>query len=269
VIEALCAVESYIRNIKQDYVIITRGNLAANVDLSAVMKRHLESGAEITVVCTESFSNQPHQRYITDGNGFVKKLIYRQTGRGPGYASLEMYIMSKQTLLGMMERGCSGMKYKLHRDEIAGLLESGGKMAVYLHPGYAMHIFSVEEYYRASMDMLDAKNRAELFPDEHPVRTKGRSDVSTYYAEHSVSRNCLVADGCFVEGSIENCIIFRGVRVGKGAHIKNSIIMQDTVVGEGAELSCVISDKDVQISPFITLAGSPRLPLVIPKLSKI
>jgi glucose-1-phosphate adenylyltransferase len=119
------------------------------------------------------------------------------------------------------------------------------------------------------MDMLNAKNRAELFPESRPVRTKGRSDVSTYYGDAASSKNCLVADGCFIEGSIENCILFRGVKVGKGAFLKNSVIMQDTVIGEGAELSCVISDKDVVLSPYITLAGSPRLPLVIPKMGRL
>jgi glucose-1-phosphate adenylyltransferase len=268
-IEALCAFESYIGNIKQDYIVLTRGNLAANVDISAAMKRHLKSGADVTAVCSKQVPGMAHQRYVVDGDGFVRELLCRQTGPGPGYASLEMYIMSKEILLGMMKRGSANMKYRFHRDDLAGLLASGGKMAVYLHPGYATHIFSVEEYYRASMDMLDAKNRAELFPEERPVRTKIRSDVSTYYGERAVSKNCLVADGCFIEGSIKNCILFRGVRVGKGAQIENSIIMQDTVIGEGVVLSSVISDKDVEISPFITLAGSPRLPLVIPKTSKI
>jgi glucose-1-phosphate adenylyltransferase len=268
VIEALCAVESYIGNIKQRYVVITRGNLAANIDLADVMARHLESGADVTAVCTPHIPRRAHQRYITDG-GFVKELLYRQGGRGAGYASLEMYIMSKETLLGIMERGSSGRKYRFHRDEIAGLLASGGKVAVYVHSGYARHIFSVGEYYKASMDMLDAANRATLFPDERPVRTKDRSDVSTYYGEEASSKNCLVADGCFIEGVIENCILFRGVKVGNGARVKNAVVMQDTVIGEGAELSYVISDKNVEISPYITLAGSPRLPLVIPKMSRI
>lgn len=269
VVEALCSVESYVRTIKQRYVVITRGNLAGNIDLSAAMKRHLESGADITAVCSESAPGEPHQRFVTDKDGFVRELLYRQRGGGGGYASLEVYIMSKETLLTLMARGSSGMKFRFHRDEIAGLLAAGGRVAVYVHPGYALHIFSVEGYYNASMDMLDAKNRGELFPPDRPVRTKGRSDVSTYYGEGAVSKNCLVADGCLIQGSIENCILFRGVRVGKNARIRNCVIMQDTVIGEGAELSCVISDKNTVISPFITLSGSPRLPLVIPKMSRV
>ena len=119
------------------------------------------------------------------------------------------------------------------------------------------------------MDMLDRDKRNQLFPEARPVRTKGRSDVSTYYGDQAVSKNSLVADGCIIEGSLENCVIFRGVRVGAGAVLKNCIIMQDTVVSDGVELNYVISDKDAFISKDVTLSGSPRLPLVLPKGSKV
>lgn len=269
VVEALCAVESYVRNIPQTYVALMQGNLAGNVDLSAVLQRHLETGADVTVVCTESVPDGPHQRYVTDKDGFVKELLYRQTGPGRGLASLEIYVMSRATLIGLMERASSGLKYKFHRDAIAGILNDGGSMAVYVHPGYASHIYTVEGYYRASMDMLSPKAREELFPPDRPVRTKGRSDVSTYYGEEAVSTNSLVADGCFLEGSVENCVVFRGVRVARGAAVRDCILMQDTAVEEGAQLRCVIADKNVRVSPYLTLAGSPRFPLVLPKGSRL
>ena len=119
------------------------------------------------------------------------------------------------------------------------------------------------------MDMLDREKRRELFPEERPVRTKGRSDVSTYYGDQAVNKNSLVADGCIIEGTLENCVIFRGVHIGAGAVLKNCIIMQDTYVSDGAQLSYVISDKDAVISKDVTLSGSPKLPLVLPKGSKV
>ncbi len=78
-----------------------------------------------------------------------------------------------------------------------------------------------------------------------------------------------MADGCFIEGELENCVIFRGVRIEQGAVLKNCIIMQDTIIGPGATLNYIISDKDVTVDGGVTLAGSPKLPLVVPKGSKI
>ena len=144
-------------------------------------------------------------------------------------------------------------------------MEAGGTISVYMHEGYAVNIDTVDGYYKANMDMLEARNRHELFPEDRPVYTKGRADVSTYYGEGSSVKNCLVADGCYIEGVVEHCVIFRGVRIEAGAVLKDCIIMQDSVIGAGAQLTNIISDKDVTVGAGVTLAGSPKLPLVVPK----
>ena len=177
--------------------------------------------------------------------------------------------MSKEVLLGIIERCDNALNHKFHRDGLGGLMEAGGSINVYMHEGYAVNIADVMGYYEASMDMLNAKNRGELFPEDRPVHTKGRADVSTYYGDGAKVTNCLVADGCFIEGEAENCVIFRGVRIEQGAVLKNCIIMQDSVIGPGAKLDYIICDKDVSVDGGVTLAGSPKLPLVVPKGSKI
>ena len=101
------------------------------------------------------------------------------------------------------------------------------------------------------------------------MRSKSHADVSTYYGENSVCRNSLVADGCLIEGEVENCVLFYDVRVSRGAKLKNCILMRGCVVGEGVILNNVIADKEVGVSPYQTLMGSAKLPIVIPKKSKI
>ena len=93
--------------------------------------------------------------------------------------------------------------------------------------------------------------------------------MSTYYGEHARVENSLVADGCIIEGTVKNCVLFRGVRVAPGAVLENCILMQDTVICEGAALKFIISDKDVRVSPYVMLTGSEKLPLVIPKGSEL
>ncbi len=77
--------------------------------------------------------------------------------------------------------------------------------------------------------------------------------------------NSLVAGGCHIEGRVENSILFRGVKVHKGAHIKNSIIMQKGEIEAGAMLSNVICDKDVRITAEKQLKGEFSYPLVVKK----
>ena len=114
------------------------------------------------------------------------------------------------------------------------------------------------------MDLLDYNIRRELFMS-NPVYTKVRDEVPAIYEEGAQASNSLVADGCIIEGSVENSVLFRGVRVGRGAKIKNCILMQDTDVRENVELENVITDKVVTFHPNGRLIGQPQYPIVIAK----
>ena len=119
------------------------------------------------------------------------------------------------------------------------------------------------------MELFDPAIRRELFPKERPVFTKEMNVSSTYLDPDGACVNSLVADGCTVEGRVENCILFRGVRVAKGAEVKNCILMQNVCVGRGASLTHVIADKNVKITDGCTLVGSPNYPLAIAKNAEI
>ena len=159
--------------------------------------------------------------------------------------------------------------YRFHNDSMRIWLNNGGKMATYIHEGYCSIIRTVEAYNKASMDMLDKDKRHQLFNKDLPVFTKTKEEVSTYYSEDAVSRNSLVADNCIIEGEVENSIVFSGCRIGKGAKLKNCVVMRNCVISEGCELEHVIVDKDCFFSEDCKLTGNAKLPVVVPKASKL
>ena len=266
--EALANVRSSLSDIRQDHVLITRGDLLANIDYDAVYKRHLKSGAEITAVCSEYVPEYRHHRY-TVNNGMAEDILYSQMGNTGGVSALEVYVVNKSTLLELVDY-CSARRLPhFHRDAVKHFFDGGGKMAVYMHEGYAKHISSVQSYFKTSMELLDKNVRADLFCPQRPVCTREQADVSTYYSEKAVTKNCLIADGCQIDGEAENCIIFRGAKIEAGAKIKNCVIMQDTVIGKGAKLTNLIADKNVEITPGMTLSGSYELPLIVPKDTRL
>lgn len=268
--EALSAVYSYIQYMKEDYVILARGDICVNVDLKKLVEAHLAGGADITAVCSDQELPYIHHSFITDINGTVKELLSMQApGSSRGLPSLEMYVLRREKLMEMIQWCSEGGRLHFHRDALMHVMSQGWRVDTYVHRGYARHIVSVADYFQANMDMLDGEKRAQLFPPDRQVSTKSRSDVSTYYSEKSRVHNSLIADGCIIEGTVENCVLFGGVKVGEGSVLRNCIILNDTVIGSGVELQNVISDKIVSISPYVTLVGSPRLPLVIPKASKV
>ncbi len=267
--EALRSVRSYIEDSPHENILLAGGDLVANLDLSAAAELHRRSGARMTAVCVEADPDFPHHRFVPDEAGIATRLRSPEGRFDQGLVSLEVYIIQKSLLLELMDYCGNSGKTHFHRDALAHYLAGGGSVAVYRHGGYARRIRTALDYYQASLDMLCPARMDELFPDERPIRSKGRAEVSTYYGEAARVKNSLVADGCYIEGEIENCILFRGVRVEKGASLRNCIVMQDCVIRAGVSLGAVIADKDVRIAPNVTLLGHEHLPIIIPKGANI
>lgn len=267
--EALRSVRAYIEDSPHDDIVLSGGDLVANIDLSAAAELHRRSGARMTAVCVNAAPDYPHHRFLPEEDGFAVRLRSPEGKSEEGLMSLEVYIIQKSLLLELMDFCGDTGKTHFHRDALAHYLAQGGRVAVFRHSGYARRIRTAQDYYQASLDMLDHREMAGLFPDERPIRTKGRAEVSTYYGEDARVKNSLVADGCYIEGAIENCVLFRGVKVEKGATLKDCVIMQDAVIHAGAQLKAVIADKDVSVSAGVTLLGHEHLPIIIPKGARI
>jgi glucose-1-phosphate adenylyltransferase len=115
------------------------------------------------------------------------------------------------------------------------------------------------------MDILNPEKMKGIFRDDLPVYTKVRDEMPTYYGDEAKAINSLLADGCQIEGTVENSVLFRGVRIAPGAHVKNCIIMQDGMVHEGAYIENCILDKQSVIKRNAKLIGPDAYPIVIGK----
>ena len=115
------------------------------------------------------------------------------------------------------------------------------------------------------MELFETSKRKDLFMSEDKIFTKSKDRVPTRYLSHATMKNSIVADGCVIDGTVENSIIFRGVSISKNAEVKNCIIMQDSIISPKATLSCCILDKNCVIREHKTLIGQQDFPLVVSK----
>lgn len=268
--DALAGVRSYLKKIRQDYVVLAWGDIVANLPIADAFEQHLKSGADITAICTKNPTGEPTScTYFTVGaNGNVTDVAVHPT-TPMGCETLECYIMSKKLLLDLTNYAAA---HKIHSFSEGVLLAMVDQLKIvpYLYDGYVARIHSVASYFSQSMQLLNSDVQACLFDNPNgPICTKGQSLPSTYYSSDARCTGSLIADGCIVDGEVENSILFRGVKVGKGAKISNCILMQNTTIGEGTELSYVITDKNVVINQNRTLMGHENYPLAIAKNSVI
>jgi glucose-1-phosphate adenylyltransferase len=266
IMEALAGVYSYLQNVRQDYIIMGCGDIAINLPVSDVLQQHLATGADITVVCTKKLYGSPRSTsYLSlDGQGRVCDLSINPPSASDSLESLEFYVLSKQLLLEMVDYCAAHNLPNFDRDALRPRLGTL-KVIPYIHEGYVARFQSVSGYFERSMDLLDPAVRDDLFNPARPIRTKDQSNPSTYYGPDAKSVHSLVADGCVIDGEVENSILSRGVIIEAGAKVSNSVLMQGTVVRSGASLAYVVADKNVQINQDRMLMGHATYPLAIAK----
>ena len=267
--DALAGVKSYLQKIRQDYVVLAGGDMAINIPLEDVYKAHRESGADITAVCTHTPKGDPRGCiYFSIGdNGLISDVSVRPQA-AMGCESLDIFIMSKSLLISLVDH-CAAHNIMGFGEGVLQAMCPILKIAPYYFDGFTARVQSVAGYYESSMDLLDPAIRADLFRPDRPIRTKDQTTPSTYYGESAKSSNSLIADGCIIEGEVENSILFRGVRVEKGARVSNCILMQSTVVKENAILRHVIADKNVTIEQGRMLVGQASYPIAVEKNANV
>ena len=263
--DALAGVRSYLANIRQDHVVLAGGDLAVSLPLREIYASHLKSGADITAVCTATPKGAPRScdYFTVDSKGFASDIaVHPETPSG--CESLEVYILSKELLLNLVDY-CAAHNISSFSQGVLSRMWGQLKIHVYVHEGYAARLQSVSGYFERSMELLDPAVRSQLFVPERPVKTKDQSNPSTYYGPEARSTNSLVADGCIIEGEVENSILFRGVKVEKGARVSNCVLMQGTTIQAGAVLKYTITDKNVRVNAGRMLMGHSSYPLAIAK----
>ena len=252
---------------KDEYVVMTDSAILSNIDLTKVIDAHVASGKDVTVVTKAGIANGVKQLDLAlklDENGEVVDIAVDYAAPAEYVASMDIFVLSKKWLAGQVKEHIAHNLYHMDRDLVLGGWQKGNvSVNVYPFDGVAMYNESIAEYFQNSLALIDKETRDQVFGGSHPVFTKVRDRVPTYYGEDSHIDNCLIADGCMLDGEVKDSVLFRQVTIGPGAEVENCVIMNDAVIGEGSELKYVILDKDVTVRPGSKLIGTAKNPIII------
>ena len=274
VLDALRANFDYLRRSRQEYVILTNSDYIMNTSFEPMIQQHIRTGADITLMykkvtpeITEfSSSSRTNHCYLNiDDNNVVTDIEINPNAATYDNLYLNVMMIKRTMLIYMVDQVISHGSHDLYADVLRPFINSGAlKIKAYEEKGYYRRIETIRGYFNFNMDLLKPGVRKELF-NGNPVYTKTRDSIPTIYRNNAKVTNSLVADGCVIDGEVENCVLFRGVTIGKGARLKNCVIMQDGYIEEDVELENVIFDKAVTIRSRGRLIGQKQYPIVIGK----
>ncbi len=266
-LEALLGTVNFFNRCTEDYVVMSDCDVICNIDLNDVIEQHIKSGADITFVTKETTPAPGEVVRVVecDADGNVTDIVDQKNVCKKTRVYINVMVVKRTYLLNVLDIAISHGYTSFMQDVVR---KNIGKETykIYDYKGAYAHIGSMEGYFVCSMKLLDKDIRDQLFGIKYrPVLTKIRNSAPTRYCEGATVTNSVVAEGCVIEGTVENSIIFRGVHVGKGAVVKNCVLFQDTYVCQNAELNCVVADKNVMIKDKRKLSGHSTMPFYIGK----
>ncbi len=270
-LEALKSINDAVTHIQDDYVVMSDCDVICNIDLNDIINDHIEHGADMTIA-VKHVNLTPEQArnttmFTSNENGEITDIMsYPTDFSGEADVSLNILVMSSSYLKTIVLDAIAHNYVSMNRDVI-GRNIGHANFRIYRYDGYFAVISSMAEYFAHSMELIrDAGVRRELFETKNrPIYTKVRNSAPAKYADGAKVKNSLIADGCVIEGQVENSILFRGVKIGKKTVVKNSILFQDTFTGDSVSLNCVLTDKDVVIRDGVTLSGATSMPIYVAK----
>lgn len=276
-VEALASILDFLKDQKEKYVVMTEANLAVNFDFKALLDAHISSGADVSIAYAQqvipegmlaehTMSKDLYYTLMLEEER-VKRIYVNTRESGQQNLSMNIYVIDRKLLIELIN-GAFVRGYVYFGRDV--LMPSLRKLNVrgFKYDGYFARITSMRSYFDENMKLLDEKNLDALFSG-NPIYTKIRDDNPTRYINGSKAKNIMVADGCVIEGEVENSILFRGVRVAKGAKVKNCVLMQDTVVEENANIEYIITDKNATITTGKELRGTDSLQVYVAKFQKV
>lgn len=268
-LEAMKGATAFLKKCKDDFVVFADSDAVYKLDYSKVIKVHVAHNADITMVYHEHECGETPTYLMleTDKEDRITAVDVNAKSSGLRKHYINVFVARTSYLLRLLQTSIARGFSSFSKDIIIPSIGSG-KIYGYKLEGYYGNINSLKSFYKANMDLLDKNIRSEIFGDRD-VYTKVNDAPPAKITGSAKVSNSLIHDGCLVEGTVENCILFRNVKVGKGAHLKNCIIMSENVIGENCNLSYVVSDKDSEIRAGITLAGCEQAPYFINKGSRI
>lgn len=259
----------YVRRASQRYALISGSSTVFNTTFDDMMKKHMESGADITILYNvpgegELFSDADRTYLKLDENNRVVDIEVSPHLHSYPNVSMDVYLMDKALLTYLVEISAAHYRTDFVRDVLINQL-SELKVYAYKYEGYVSRIESIYSYYRLNMDLLNEEIRTPLLYRPNPVYTKVKDEVPARYEAGPRRSIPSWRTAASSRARWKTPCSSRGVRVGKGAVVKDCILMQSVEVQDGAQLSHVISDKNAFIKRDRRIVGQESYPVVIEK----
>ena len=241
----------FIDKYSPEYLLVLSGDHIYKMDYDKMLDYHKEMNADATIAVIEVPMKEASRFGImnTDGDGRIVEFEEKPEHPKSNLASMGIYIFKWKLIRQYLidDGNDPESEHDFGKNIIPRMLEDGRKMYAYSFDGYWRDVGTIDSLWEANMELLDENPQIDLNDDKMRIYTRNFSLPPHFVAPGASVKNSILADGCIIEGEVENCVIHSGVKIGKGSVVKNSVIMKDTVVRTGCQIDKALIDEEVVI----------------------
>ena len=255
---------AFLKKSHEPYVIIASADAIYKMDYNKVLEKHVETGADMTIVCKEVLPGTDVSSYgvvSTDDNGRITEFLEKPIGSNSTLISTGIYVARRRLLIQLIEQSVAEDRYDFVNDII---LRNKGTKKIYAYKldSYWKNIASVENYYETNMDFLKPEVRNFFFKQYPDIYSKVEDLPPAKYNPGSDVSNSLISSGCIVNGTVEGSVVFKQAYIGNNSVIKNSIILNDVYIGDNAYIENCIVESHSTINPNEKIVGKDGIKII-------
>lgn len=233
-----------------DYLLVLSGDHVYKMDYSLMLDYHKKKNASVTVAVIEVPWKEASKFGIMKCDIGNRIIEFEEKPRKPksNLASMGIYIFNMSFIKKYLEQDEQNQKseHDFGKNVIPAMVQAGEAVYAYTYQGYWKDVGTIESYWQANMDLLDADNRLDLYDSRWPIFTETSALPPQYLGPASQVKSSLINDGCIIFGEVDHSIIFSGVWVGPGAVVRNSVIMPNVKIGSNVHLeNAIVGEKTV------------------------
>ncbi len=242
----------FIQYHRPEEILILSGDHIYQMDYRDVIAYHHQKNADLTVACKRVEKKRASRfgmAHIDDEDGDCggKMVTYQEKSENPEgeWSSLTVLCFKPEVLYQALEDNQSDDSFEFGHDIIPNLMAQGRRVYGYKFDGYWGYTRTVQEYWNANMDLLGDRPLVDL--EQWGIRTNLDHRGLRDYQPALIGRNAevvnsLIYNGCIVDGTVKNSILFPGVHIGAGSVIENSVIFFSNRIGKDCRFDRIISD---------------------------
>lgn len=253
---------TFIDRYNPEYVAILSGDHIYKMDYSKMLDYHKEKDAACTIAMLEVPWEEASRfgLMLTDDDNKIAEFEEKPKNPRSNKASMGVYIFTWSKLRQYLidDEANPNSSNDFGHDVIPAMHNAGEKMYAYLFDGYWKDVGTIDSLWEANMDLLDPNVPLDVWDPEWKIYSRTSGCPGHYIGTEAHVDNSMLTEGCHVEGTVANSVLFAEARVEKGATVESTILMPGAVVEEGAEVYYSIIAENVTVKKGATVGARPE-----------